>query len=272
MDTNTNLDDKLNYILNSNVSRDITKKQEIFLNSDNININFNNIEKDLNICYEKVRVLEDAILQSKTLISTEVSDILRECKNTLNEIENMNNEYFIEMNNFISHNVPFSSDNKNNSDYIDRNKEPLKKASIYNNNIVISGEKYLNTQFKSIDIVSNHKYLNNNIKELILNKPYRTKYELISIPKDDIQELLTITLNTPKSINAIRVIPSNAAVDKITLIFENNTTWDLENINNEIFPSKVAKQIKIALRGKAYNKVEKEIETNIINFFDNMSK
>lgn len=271
LNINSSLQDKIDFILNKNINTNTPETQGIYLDSSIINNNFNRIEKSLNVNYEKIRTLEDAINQSKTIISTEIANTLVECKNLLNEIENMNNEYFIDMNNYMSYNIELLNNNNDGSQFVDRNGEILKKASIYNNSIVMNGDMITTSKIKTIEYISNYVPVENNIKDLILNKAYRSKYKLISILNNGVQESLIITLSDLRKINSINIEKSNCSIEQIILIHDNNTSYILNNCINEIFPAKEVKQIKIILKSKAYKKQEYQKNINVFNFFDKLN-
>ena len=71
------------------------KKQNQILNSEIMNSNFEKIENTLNNIYEETRRIKELINFSKIYVSNEIEKSIDTCKETLNIIENLNDDYIM---------------------------------------------------------------------------------------------------------------------------------------------------------------------------------
>ena len=148
---------------------DNIKKQEDFLDSEIANDNFSKIENYLNDMYEKVRVLEEVIDYAKIYVNNEIDTTITECRDLLNEIENMNDSIFNDSKNFSIINVPLS--NNNIEQYSDRDGSSLKMCEIYNNIISLSGTVKNTIDIKNVSVKREEQAYESNYKELINGEP-----------------------------------------------------------------------------------------------------
>lgn len=242
---NTKLD--LNYSLKQ-IKREISSnynKQDKYLNSNDINNAFNNMEASLNILYENTRHLEDAITYCNAFLNLKIDECNQDIQETLKSIESIRD---INKNSaYIEYPCKFKDDLS-----IKRDRD----GSVVSN--MLLKEKYLMLGVKSdknIQFVNTHKsssfvpYYNN--LTAIKTEPYRTCYVEEKIANKGIIETITITLERPTEINYIDIKNINSTIENLRLVYVNGIE-EYVDYKNGIVPKVVVAQIKFDLVCKKY--------------------
>lgn len=243
------LDESIDFLVNSNIDENISEQKK-YLDSSILNDNFKIIENKINKCYEKFRMLEDVINYAKTYINNEINQIIEECRNTIKEVENMNDLYSKVYNNYILINIPLI--NNDNEQFTDRDNTILPKCGISNKALTMTSDINATAAINNISILRNEQNSYNNEDEIILNKPYRSEYLLDHISEDGVEEIININFKEVYSINTLKIKTSNCNVKHIIYIYENNEETVNEDITNEIFSTVKVKSIKIPIVCKNY--------------------
>ena len=270
MNINFDFSEKIKYLLDN--TKDIyLEKQNLYLNSNIINNNFKTIENELNFMYEKTRILEDIIDYMKLYINNEIKNYMLDCRNLLKDIEILSDINLKEEINYTAINVPFIY---NTLEYLDRDGTVLKNCDIYNNKIVLSRNKDITVQINSISIIRNEVLFNletfdDNKDNIIYNKPYLVKYELDSIVKNGIDELVRINFNKEEIINTLKIDLINCNLKSIKYIYSNNIIEEEENLNTKNIENKKLIAIEFLINASNYKINKKNIDINTDNSFEN---
>lgn len=230
--------------------KDNMEYQKKFMNSVAINSNFTKIEGDLNTLYERIRVLEELIDYARFYVSNEIDETIKDCRDLLNEIENINDLNFSDAKNFVITNVPLT--NNDSAQYTDRDGSPLKTCEVYNNVITLSGTIKDNVLIDTVSIRSTEQVYESNPEALTNNESYRTFYLLDSIPNNGVTETITLSFNSPKNINSIKAKLANCKISGIIYIHEDNTEFhDTGNVKG-IMPVRTLKAIRLLINSTSY--------------------
>lgn len=230
--------------------KDNMEYQKKFMNSVAINSNFTKIEGDLNTLYERIRVLEELIDYARFYVSNEIDETIKDCRDLLNEIENINDLNFSDAKNFVITNVPLT--NNDSAQYTDRDGSPLKTCEVYNNVITLSGTIKDNVLIDTVSIRSTEQVYESNPESLTNNESYRTFYLLDSIPNNGVTETITLSFNSPKNINSIKAKLANCKISGIIYIHEDNTEFhDTGNVKG-IMPVRTLKAIRLLINSTSY--------------------
>ena len=254
---------------NQDITEEIAKQGE-YLDSDIANHSFNLIEEYLTKLYENIRVLEEVIDYSKIYIDNEINSTITECRELLNEIENMNDTLFEESKSYTSINVPLvASDSYS---FLDRDGSSLKPCEIYNGNISLSGTIKNSIDIENVSVKRKEQVYESNYKDLINNESYRAHYLLDDIVKDGVTEEVRLDFKTPQDINSIKIKLSNCKMLYIVYLYEDNTESFDDDISKGIIPARTIKGIKIILNSTNYTPRTINILTNESNKFEDLDK
>lgn len=245
-------EDKINNILNNTtLNTDVINEQGEYLDSANLQSTFNKIENDLNDIYEKSRVLEEAMAYAKSYINNEMSKAFTDCRNLLNEIENISDDIHLNTNdNYISYNVPLT---KNTAvKCLDRDGTELKSCEYYNNIISMSADIVDDIKAPIIKHATNEIIYDTNIQDLNTNGYYRSLYLLDAVVQKGIIESISFFFNNSIEINYIKLLLSNCKINRITYIHEDNTETDENNVNICITSQKNIIGVRIELNCTNY--------------------
>lgn len=221
-------------------------KQGKYLNSDDINTAFKNMETSLNMLYENTRYLEDAISYCNAFLNLKIEEYNQDIQKVLKGIENIRD---INKNSaYIEYLCSFEDDlsiKKDRNDTIISNmllKEKCLMLGIKSSKDI----EYLNTTKTSSFIP----YYNN--LENIKTEFYRTFYIEEKIANKGISETITINLEHPTEVNYIDIKNVNSTIENFRLVYVNGTEEYLE-YENGIIPKAIVAQIKFDLVCKKYN-------------------
>lgn len=219
--------------------------QQIYLNSEDINNGFKNMENSLNILYENTRYLEDAISYCDAFLNLKIKEYSQDIQELLKGIENIRDinknsayiEYICNFKDDLS--IKKDRDNSNISNTL------LKENSLL---LGIKSEKEINYSY--ISKQSSYVPYSNNLDNIKI-EPYRTYYIEEKIANKGITETLTITLDEPTEINYINIEPINAEIKNLRLVYVNGIEEYID-YNNGIIPTAIVAQIKFDLVNKKY--------------------
>ena len=197
--------------------------QQIYLNSEDINNGFKNMENSLNILYENTRYLEDAISYCDAFLNLKIKEYSQDIQELLKGIENIRDinknsayiEYICNFKDDLS--IKKDRDNSNISNTL------LKENSLL---LGIKSEKEINYSY--ISKQSSYIPYSNNLDNIKI-EPYRTYYIEEKIANKGITETLTITLDEPTEINYINIEPINAEIKNLRLVYVNGIEDDIWN-------------------------------------------
>lgn len=260
-------EEKISFILNNNndlIIQDMANQNE-YLNSDSINSNFKYIEESLDSLYEKIRVLEEAIDYAKVYINKEISSIFTECKNTLNEIEKMNDLNFLEVKNYRIINIPLV--NNKVTQYMDRDGKVLKTCDIYNGIISLYGTIKNSVPIDNYSILSYQQVYERNNPNFNNGEYYRTHYIMDEVIENGVNEQFIINFKNPVNVNSIKVKLSNCQISKIVFIHEDNTELHSFGISTTM-PIKKIKSARVTINSKTYETKKMLIQYNASNYFE----
>lgn len=247
------------------------KKQNQILNSEIMNSNFEKIENTLNNIYEETRRIKELINFSKIYVSNEIEKSIDTCKKTLNIIENLNDDLYNEVKNFITINVELINDDNKNL-FFDRNGEELNYCNIYDKKISLSGEINNSIKIKAISVRRQEQVYESNENNLTQDKPYRTSYILDSICKNGIKEIITFLFENSIDLNSINVKLSNCNIKEIYYIYENGTkVIDIDTKQN-LIPQKKVIGVELILESSNYAIKEMNIDNTNNDNFNNINK
>lgn len=249
------------------ISKNISKQNRA-LNSDSINNNFKQIEAQLNKSYERTRVLEDMIKYTKSYIDNEINSTIEECRAILNDIENISDMNFNNIENYTLINVPLLYEKG--TETSDRDGSILKQCGIYDGLVTFNADIKNITHFKNITITRNDKHQESNEKELLEGKPYRVSYSLDDSVKGGIEELITVVFDNAEEVNSFNLKLSNCTLENTTYVYEDGTNVVDDAIKPGIMPSKKIISFKILINSKNYKIENSTNDVNTKNRFDEL--
>lgn len=221
-------------------------KQGKYLNSDDINTAFKNMETSLNMLYENTRYLEDAISYCNAFLNLKIEEYNQDIQKILKGVENIRD---INKNSaYIEYLCSFEDDlsiKKDRNDTIISNML-LKEKSLMLGIKSSKDIEYLNTTKTSSFIP----YYNN--LENIKTEFYRTFYIEEKIANKGISETITINLEHPTEINYIDIKNVNSNIENFRLVYVNGTEEYIK-YESGIIPKAIVAQIKFDLVCKKYN-------------------
>ena len=249
MNNNFDYNKNLKYVIENKVDVSDIKEQNNVLDSKNYNKTFNSIEKNLNLLYEKTRILQDMMAYSTLFIKNEIDDSVAECKDLLKSIEE--NRDLIKDSAYINYNVKLQSIFDT---YSDRNNSPIKGVEFYNGAITLNNNLIEDVKCNNVEISGES--LNSNImntkEDIIQDKLYRTFYMFDRPQKKPVREKIILTFEQAKTINKINFITSNCKIDSIEFTDENNKVETMSNYNTNLLKKKNIKKIIINISCENY--------------------
>lgn len=252
---NTNID--FEYSINQ-INRQINKDfipQDIFLNSENINTAFENMEYSLNLLYENTRHLENAISYCNTFLNLKIKEYTQETQKLLKGIENIRD---INKNSaFIEYICNFKDDL---SIKKDRDNSTIATTLLKENSLMLGIKSKEDIEYDFVSHKSSYVPYSNNINE-IKSKPYRSYYIEEKIANKGVRETITITLTKPTEINYINIERVNADIENLRLVYVNGVE-DYIDYTNGLINTAVVAQIKFDLVNKKYTNTKYYMDKN----------
>lgn len=269
IDTSKYIEEAINFLNNQDVE-DLNYQfmyQTNYFNSQDYNYTLYNIENNLNILYEKSRVLQDVIKYTREYIKQNVYEITDECRSILDAIED--NVDSLKQNNYININVPFL---QSTGSYVDRDGKKLEKNAIYDAAITLSGTDKEKLRIKKITQKNNFKPYKENLSNLIQDKEYRSFYMLDAPVTDGLKEQITVEFETENIINQLNIIASNCKISDMKYIDATGTTDYINDHSNVIQSPRKTKSIEFITTTDSYKKIVYYIDQARVkaNFWDSI--
>ena len=242
---NTKID--FNYCIEQ-INRDISLEhndQSTYLNSNDANIAFNEIETSLNTLYENTRYLEDAINYCNAFLNIKIDEYSQEIQETLKAIENIRD--INKNSSYIEYICNFKDDL---SIKKDRNNTVISNALLKQGYYMLGIKTDKTIDYANITKISSYVPYSNNINN-IKTENYRTYYIEEKIANKGISETITITLTEPSEINYINIKAINSDIKNMRLIYVNGIEEYID-YDSGIIPNAIVAQIKFDLVCKKY--------------------
>lgn len=220
--------------------------QEKYLNSNDMNTAFKNIEDSLNILYENSRYLEDSIAYCDAFLNLKIKEYNQNIQEVLKSIEdirdlNKNSAY-------IEYSCKFKDDLSSKKD---RNNSPISNMMLKEDCLMLGTKSEKEIEYANITKSSSFVPYSNNLSN-IKDEPYRTYYIEEKIANKGVSESITITLKQPSEINFVDIRKINANIENFRLVYLNGTE-EYMDYTNGIVPKSIVAQIKFDLVCKTYN-------------------
>lgn len=242
------LKDNLNYLTNVDTSSidDNFLYQLDKLNAEDFNITQEEMYRQLNLLYSKLRVMEEVNDYLFTQVKTKAETASQTCEALLKDIEKSRDA----IKETVYHTIPIVM--VPTQSHYDRDGVLLKSALTYNNNIVNAFTVKRSVPFSMKATTSKRVYHNN--PEVFANgKAYRSYYITDESYKEGINEHLQFIFQQPADINRVAAKPSNAVLSDYKLhhqgddILLSDLTWDdaikAESASIQIKTTKFAEKI-----------------------------
>ena len=242
---NTKID--FNYCIEQ-INRDISLEhndQSTYLNSNDANIAFNEIETSLNTLYENTRYLEDAINYCNAFLNIKIDEYSQEIQETLKAIENIRD--INKNSSYIEYICNFKDDL---SIKKDRNNTVISNALLKQDYYMLGIKTDKTIDYANITKTSSYVPYSNNINN-IKTENYRTYYIEEKIANKGISETITITLTEPSEINYINIKAINSDIKNMRFIYVNGIEEYID-YDSGIIPNAIVAQIKFDLVCKKY--------------------
>lgn len=269
IDTSKYIEDAIKFLNNQDIE-DLNYQfmyQTDYFNSQDYNYTLYNIENNLNILYEKARVLQDVIQYTREYVKQKVYEISDECHTILEAIED--NVDSLKQNNYININVPFL---ESTGSFTDRDNKKLPKNAIYDGAITLSGTQKEKLKIKSIKQKNNFKPYRETLNNLIQEKEYRSFYMLDAPISDGLKEQITVEFDNEETINQLHIITSNCKASDIKYIDGNGTVDYINEHLNAIQSPRKTKAIDFITTTSSYRKIVYYVDQSRVkaNFWDSI--
>ncbi|PTY93102.1 hypothetical protein [Heyndrickxia sporothermodurans] len=264
IDASRNFDEGVAFLL-SDLEKDINSKlllQNNFLDSRRFNETMKNIEDELNLLYEKTRVLEDMISYTKEFVQQEIHLNKEKLYDKLKTIEDHRDT--MKESAYISYRAPLET--KNAEVIRDRDGTVLDRCDIDNGYLVLSGQE-LET-IRVVDVTKKQELTayQDNLEESKTTKHYRSFYLLDGPASNGVKEELTFMFEDTKTVNSISGVPVNCEILSATLINENGAEEQVVLLENSTIAEKRLKGVKITIIARNYQTHVYEIESNRLQY------
>lgn len=244
MNNNFDYNKNLKYVIENKVNVSDIKEQNNVLDSKSYNQTFENIQNNLNLLYEKTRILQDMMAYSTLFIKNEIDESVAECKDLLKSIED--NRDLIKDSAYINYNIKLQSIFDT---YSDRNNSPIKGVEFYNGSITLNNNLIEDIKCNNVEISGES--LNSNIMnskdDIIEEKSYRSFYMFDRPQKNPVREKIILNFEQTKTINKINFITSNAKIESIEFTDDNNKVQTLTKYDTNLFKNKNVKKMVISI-------------------------
>lgn len=258
-------------LLTDDYDKDINSKmllQGSFLNSDRFNETMKNIEEELNILYEKTRVLEDMIAYSKEFLEQEIHINKEKIYDKLKVIEESRDT--LKESSYISYRVPIQVSS---SEVVrDRDGTIIDRCDIGNGNLILSGQEL--EDFKIVDVTKKQELTayNDNLEVLKDGGSYRVLYFLDGPAKSGVKEEITFMFEEAKKINYISASLANCTVLNASFINENGVEEQVIALENSVIAERVVKGVKLTIISTENETLAYDIDRRFVesDFWDNV--
>lgn len=235
--------------------------QNNFLDSEKFNEAMQNIEKELNLLYEKTRVLEDIIAYSKEFIQQQIHVNKEKIYKKLETIEDTRD--LIKDRAYVLFRAPIKE--RSVEVIRDRDGTVIDHCEVFNGNLTLSGQDL--EEIKVVDITKKQELVsfNDNLDTAIENKFYRSYYILDGPANNGVKEEIIYLFDGVKQVNHISVTPVNCNIASISFINENGAEESAVYLQNAIVPEKKMTGVKFTLISHNYETLIYDVDMERIN-------
>jgi hypothetical protein len=264
IDASHNFEEGVEFLL-KDLDKDINSQlmlQNNFLNSQQFNETMTAVEGELNLLYEKTRVLEDMIAYAKEFVQQEIHLNKEKLYDKLKTIEDHRDT--MKESAYISFRVPVKE--KNAGIIRDRDGTVLDRCDVQNGNLVLSGQELETVRVMD---VTNKKELiayNDNLKEAKSTNHYRTFYLLDGPASDGVKEELTFLFEDAKVVNFISALPVNCKIISATMINENGAEEQIIALENTTIAERKLRGVKLTILATDAETHKYEIDSSRLQF------
>ena len=267
LDVSLYLEQAMEYLLNQDLegfNKQFMYQKEI-LNSQDFNYTMKNIETNLEILYEKSRLLEALIAYAEAYVKANIYNLTDECESILRNIED--NVDSLKTKNYISTTIEFENSI---GSYKDRDGTILKECAVYDNKLTLNNEANNFLKIKNVTLTNNLIPYKNNIKDLIAEKQYRSFYLLDAPVTDGLKEEIYIEFETPSPLNHMEIITSNCELVYLKFHNENGTIDYIEKDFNIVHSKRTVKAVTLILKANNYKSLTYYVDESRAkpNYFD----
>jgi hypothetical protein len=231
------------------------KYQGHTMNSENYNTTMVLLEKEFNILYEKIRLVQDVIDYSKEFVEQNIYTTIKEAKATISSLEDSRDS--LKKDNFITYDIPFI---ESSGRYTDRDSLDLSHCDVNNNVLTLSGDMQYEATIANIFVERNAVNYKENSQNLISKSPYRSFY-VIDKPIKEIIESVLIVLESPAIINFLEIIPSNCKIEAVSYMSDNDVVNYEDDFTSGAIADKKIKAISFKLVTSNYKKLSYKVDT-----------
>lgn len=245
--------------LSQDLDKDIAKNlvlQSNFLNSQQFNETMNNIESELNLLYEKTRVLEDIIAYSKEFLEQQIhvnKELLYDKLETIEDTRDI-----VKDRSYVLFRAPLKQ--KNAGIIRDRDGTVLDYCEIDNGNLTLSAQD-LET-IRVVDVTKKQELIafNDNLEDVKDTNHYRTYYLLDGPASHGIKEEITFLFDDAKRVNFISASAVNCRIVSATLINENGAEESVVALENSTIAEKKLRGVKLTIVSNNYETIAYDVD------------
>lgn len=257
------------------VTQDIFKEQTItlqdsMLNSRKFNKAMKYMEDDLNLLYEKTRLLENIKEYCKSFLYDDIHKKRERIKERIKVIEHVRDS--IKTEGYISYPVPLQIDST--KQFKDRDGAELPTGEVRSGVVTLFSQVLEDISIEKSTKKEEVLNYGDNIQEIKEGKNYRTFYLLDGPATKGVKEEITVLFDGPKEMNYIEVIPVNGTLEGVKLLGENGTEEQLTNLETQIFPKRLLKGIKMIIKCLDAEELSYEVDSSRLKtgFWDDVKK
>ena len=245
---NFDFESSFEYILENN-TKDKQFEQLTMLDSAKINNAFEQIEVNLNLLYEKGRLLEDIMNYSNLYLKNEINNSIDECKTLLFQIESSRDS--VKNNSYVKYPVSLMFGSATSTD---RNELSIPQANIVANIITPSSSTLRDYDVIPSELRQSRKSncIENNFKSISSLTDYRTFYMFKEPLSSPVSEELILKYSKPISINKISMDTTNCDIHSVSALTEEGKTVDIDIDYLYGFSTIMVTEIHIRISTKRY--------------------
>ena len=235
--------------------------QNNFLDSQQFNETMKNIEDELNLLYEKTRVLEDIIAYSKEFLEQQIhinKELLYDKLETIEDIRDT-----IKDKAYVLFRAPLKQ--KNAGIIRDRDGTVLDHCEIDNGNLALSAQDL--EDIRVIDVTKKQELIayNDNLKDVKDTGHYRTYYLLDGPATHGVKEEIIFLFDDIKRVNYINASAVNCNIVNATLINENGAEESVIALESSTIAEKKLRGVKLTIVSNNYETIPYDIDMKRIH-------
>lgn len=224
------------------------------MNTQQFNSSCKKIESQLNLLYEKIRVLQDLDSFINDYTKTKIKEAAKKLKSNLKIIEDTVDLY--QDTNSVAVLVPMHSDD---TVIRDRDGSIVAKMQEDNETLSMDSKNISSVAISSITREANAACYNSTYDNLISGSPGISCYYTNSSDVDNIREVVTVSFTEAITANHIEIAPVNAEIEDVYGILPNHIEIKL-SAKNGYFANTNIIGIKIVLIAKNYTNVNQRLD------------